>query len=177
MAKNAEQDSTTELDPSALENINWDEVEAIDPKLADLLRLSVQQLARAEEQISKGVSEKKQREPQTLAARVNRALTTEPKGLNRHGVTIANTGASPDGDNDIDNSPILDGLVQVIEECGGTVDRAKVVMGDHFLAFALLVYNLAETRAWQPKKEKGEAEATTAPVAVADQDEDDEDDQ
>ena len=171
MAANAKPNESEVPTPdiSALENIDWDAVEATNPDLAALLRMSLEQNAELEAKIEKGAKDKKAREPQTLAARVNRALTAEPKGLNKHGVTVANTGSSPAGD--IDNAPILAGLVRAIEECGVEVTNPEdVVMGDHFLSFALLVYNLQESRAWQPKKgEKAE-------TATVEDDENEDDD-
>lgn len=180
MAANAKNEKTTsesqnggELDVSALENIDWEAVRATNPDLADLLEMSLEQNAELRETISKGATEKKAREPQTLAARVNRALTTPAKGLNAHGVTVVNTGKSPIGD--IDNGPLLDGLRRVLIECGvpeEALDGVELKMGEHFLSYALLGYNLAETRAWQPPK--GEKTAEPQAVTTAGDREDDE---
>lgn len=168
------------LDATALENIDWEAVRAINPDLADLLEFAKVQNDELRATIAKGASEKKAREPQTLAARVNRSLTTEPKGLNKFGVLVANTGKSPLGD--IDNTPILDGLRRAIIECGvpaAALDGIELEMGEHYLSFGLLVYNLGETRAWQPPKgKKGEkvAEPANANGAGEREDDDNEDD-
>lgn len=168
------------FDATALENIDWEAVRAIDPGLAELLEFAKDQNDELRATIAKGASEKKAREPQTLAARVNRSLTTEPKGLNKHGVTVANTGKSPAGD--IDNTPILDGLRRAIIECGvpaEALDGIELKMGEHYLSFGLLVYNLGETRAWQPPKGKKDqaAESADANGAGEREDENEDDDQ